>query len=62
MGIAPPPETPFDSAELSPMARSFYSDSRRICNARIREELGVRLRYPSYREGLRALLADAASG
>ena len=39
------------------MARSFYGDSRRICNARIRQELGVSLRYPSYREGLRAILA-----
>ena len=62
LAVRPPPEIPFDAAELSPMARSFYSDSRRICNARIREELGVRLRYPSYREGLRALLDDAASG
>jgi nucleoside-diphosphate-sugar epimerase len=62
LGVEPPPEIPFDAAELSPMARSFYSDSRRICNARIREELGVRLRYPSYREGLRALLDEEASG
>jgi nucleoside-diphosphate-sugar epimerase len=62
LAVRPPPEIPFDAAELSPMARSFYSDSRRICNARIREELGVRLRYPSYREGLRALLDEAASG
>jgi nucleoside-diphosphate-sugar epimerase len=62
LGVEPPPETPFDAAELSPMARSFYSDSRRICNARIREELGVRLRYPSYREGLRALLDEPGSG
>jgi nucleoside-diphosphate-sugar epimerase len=56
LGVAPPPEIPFESAALSPMARSFYSDSRRVANARIKEELGVRLRYPSYREGLRALL------
>jgi nucleoside-diphosphate-sugar epimerase len=58
LGIQPPPETPFDQAELSPIARSFYSDSRRIANARIKEELGVKLRYPTYREGLRALLDD----
>jgi nucleoside-diphosphate-sugar epimerase len=58
LGIEPPPETPFDQAELSPMARSFYSDSRRVSNARIKEELGVSLHYPSYREGLRALLDD----
>ncbi len=62
LGVEPPPEIAFDTAELSPMARSFYSDSRRICNARIKEELGVRLRYPSYREGLRALLDEEASG
>jgi nucleoside-diphosphate-sugar epimerase len=62
LAVRPPPEIAFDAAELSPMARSFYSDSRRICNARIREELGVRLRYPSYREGLRALLDETASG
>jgi nucleoside-diphosphate-sugar epimerase len=62
LGVRPPPEIPVDAAELSPMARSFYSDSRRVCNARIREELGVRLRYPSYREGLRALLDEEASG
>jgi nucleoside-diphosphate-sugar epimerase len=58
LGIAAPPEVPFDEADLSPLARSFYSDSRRIDNARIRQELGVSLRYPSYREGLRALLDD----
>jgi nucleoside-diphosphate-sugar epimerase len=57
LGVAPPPAVPFDRAELSPMARSFYSDNRRVCNARIKHELGVTLRYPSYREGLRAILA-----
>jgi nucleoside-diphosphate-sugar epimerase len=54
--IEPPPEVPFAEADLSPMARSFYEDNRRIDNARIREELGVDLLYPSYREGLLALL------
>src|SRR5919109_1006118 len=61
LGIQPPPETPFEQAELPPMARSFYSDSRRIANARIKEELGVKLSYPTYREGLRALLDDDRS-
>ncbi len=56
-GVEPPPEIPFESAQLSPMARSFYSESRRIRNALIREELGVTLRYPTYREGLIALRA-----
>ena len=39
------------------MARSFYSESKRIANRRIREELGVELAYPDYRAGLRAILA-----
>lgn len=56
LGLPPPPEEPFETAELSPMARSFYRDNRRVRNRRIKEELGVRLAYPSYREGLRALL------
>jgi nucleoside-diphosphate-sugar epimerase len=56
LGVAPPPEVPYEEAELSPMARSFYLDNRRICNRRIKEELGVRLRYPSFREGLTAIL------
>jgi nucleoside-diphosphate-sugar epimerase len=56
IGVAPPPEVAFDEADLTPMARSFYEGSRRIANARIKLELGVTLRYPTYREGLAALL------
>jgi len=55
MGVEPPPEIPFDEAALSPMARSFYGELKRVSNRRIRQELGVRLRYPTYREGLSAL-------
>jgi nucleoside-diphosphate-sugar epimerase len=58
LGAAPPPEVPYDHAELSPMARSFYADNRRVCNARIKRELGVRLRHPTYRDGLRSILGD----
>ena len=58
LGVAPPPLTPFDEAALSPMARSFYADNRRVSNARIKDELGVALRFPDYRSGLAALLAD----
>src|SRR4029077_20882469 len=58
-GREPPPEVPFEDANLSPMARSFYGDSRRISNALIKTELGVRLVYPTYREGLLALCAKA---
>ncbi len=60
LGVAPPPEIPFESAELSPMARSFYGETKRVANARIKRELGVTLRYPSYREGLTAI-ADAGN-
>jgi nucleoside-diphosphate-sugar epimerase len=60
LGVAPPPEVPYEQADLSPMARSFYADNRRICNARIKEELGVGLRYPTYRDGLRAILEQEA--
>jgi len=55
LGQSPPPLVPFEAAELSPMARSFYGDNKRIRNQRIKDELGVTLAYPSYREGLKAL-------
>jgi len=55
IGVAPPPEIDFEDADMSPMARTFYQGSRRIGNALIKSELGVRLRYPTYREGLAAL-------
>ncbi|HUN48558.1 MAG TPA: SDR family oxidoreductase [Stellaceae bacterium] len=59
LGVAPPPLVPLEEARLSPMARSFYDDSKRVANRRMKEALGVRLRYPSYRDGLRALLGDS---
>lgn len=62
LGVPPPPEEPFETAALSPMARSFYRDNRRVRNARIRSELGVQLAYPTYREGLRALLPIETAG
>jgi len=42
------------------MARSFYDDNKRVANARIKRELGVALRYPTYRDGLRAILREEA--
>jgi nucleoside-diphosphate-sugar epimerase len=54
-GRPPPPETSFETATLSPMARSFYGESKRVSNRRIKQELGYRLRFPTYREGLKAL-------
>jgi nucleoside-diphosphate-sugar epimerase len=56
LGIPPPPEIPFEKAELSPMARSFYADSKRVSNACVKDELGYEFIYPNYRSGLRALL------
>jgi NAD dependent epimerase/dehydratase family len=59
LGIAPPPEIAFAQAAkgMSPMALSFYGESKRVKNAKLKRELGVRLRYPTYRDGLRALFA-----
>ncbi len=54
--MAPPPDIPFEQAELSPMAKSFYTDSKRVSNARVKEELGYKFLYPNYREGLKVLL------
>lgn len=54
LGIEPPPEVPFDDAQLTPMARSFYAETKRLKPSRL-AELGVSLRYPTYREGLLAL-------
>lgn len=55
--MQPPPEIPFKDAEMSPMAASFYADNRRVSNARLRQDLGVHLKFPNYREGLRAIAA-----
>jgi nucleoside-diphosphate-sugar epimerase len=57
LGLVPPPEVPLEAAGLSPMARSFWDESKRVSNRRIREELGIELLYPDYRAGLRAILA-----
>ncbi len=51
-----PPEEKFENVTLSPMARSFYAESKRVSNQRVKEELGYAFRYPTYREGLKALL------
>ena len=56
LGVPVPPDTPYDEAEFTPMARSFYAESKRCRNDRIKDELGVKLLYPTYRDGLAALL------
>ncbi len=58
MGVAPPAEEAFATAEMSAMARSFYASSARVSNARLKRELGVTLAYPTYRHGLDALWRD----
>jgi nucleoside-diphosphate-sugar epimerase len=59
LGLPVPPLEPWDQAAptLGEMARSFYSENRRVRNERIKRELGVVLRYPTYREGLKAIAA-----
>ena len=57
LGVPLPPPVAFEAAELTPMARSFWSESKRVSNRKIREELGVELAWPNYRVGLRGILA-----
>ncbi|MEB8388968.1 SDR family oxidoreductase [Rhodobacteraceae bacterium KMM 6894] len=58
LGMPLPPEVRFEDAEMTPMARSFYAESKRVKNDRIKDELGITLRYPTYRDGLRAMMQD----
>ena len=58
LGIDPPPLVPFDQAGLSPLGREFYAECKRLVVDRIRDDLGVTLAYPSYREGLDAIWAE----
>ena len=60
LGLPLPPEVPFEEADMTPLARSFYAESKRVRNDRIKRELGVRLAYPDYRAGLRRLLAEGS--
>jgi nucleoside-diphosphate-sugar epimerase len=57
LGLSPPPEEPFETAAMTPMARSFYADNKRVSIAKLKRELGFAPKYPTYREGLRALAA-----
>jgi nucleoside-diphosphate-sugar epimerase len=58
LGVSPPPLVPVEAAELSEMAKSFYADSKRVSNALMKERLLPTLKYPTYREGLAAILAE----
>lgn len=57
LDIAAPPEIAYSDADMTPMARSFYAENKRVRNERMKRDLGVRLGYPTYREGLAAVLA-----
>ena len=61
MGLPVSPLIPFDSVDQAPMARSFYLDNKRVTNTRIKEELGVVLKYPDFTTGLEACLAAERS-
>ncbi len=52
LGITPPPLIPYNEADMAPITRSFYSDNKRVANNKIKAELGVSLKYPSFREGI----------
>jgi hypothetical protein len=60
LGIAPPPETAFADAlpTMSPIARSFWSENRKVASIKTKSALGISWLYPTYREGLRAVLAE----
>ena len=60
LGLPAPPEIPFAEAwdSMSPMARSFWAEDRKVSSRRTQEMLGYRWRHPTYREGLRAILAE----
>ncbi|WP_299770365.1 SDR family oxidoreductase [uncultured Tateyamaria sp.] len=59
LGLPTPPAEDFETAEMTPMARSFYAESKRVRNDRIKDELGVKLLYPTYKVGLTALLQQS---
>ncbi|MEL7304090.1 MAG: SDR family oxidoreductase [Pseudomonadota bacterium] len=59
LGMPVPPAVDFETADLTPMARSFYGENKRVSNARMRDNLGVVLAFPTYREGIGALAAKS---
>ena len=58
LGLPLPPIVNFEDADLSPMARSFYAENKKVANTRIKSELGITLLYPDYKAGLKAMLQD----
>ncbi len=62
LGVDPPQETDYAGAELPPIMREFYEDCKRVSNKRLKEELGYTFKHPTFRDGLRALLAKEQAG
>lgn len=62
LGMPLPPAEPFETAEMTPMARSFYAENKKVRNDRIKQALGWRPIYPTYRDGLAAMLKEAPTG
>ncbi|MES0880452.1 SDR family oxidoreductase [Roseibium sp. SCP14] len=62
LNVTPPPEIPFETADLTPMARSFYGENKRVSNRRMKDELGYSFRYPNYRVALTALREELKTG
>lgn len=61
LNLPVPPDIPFENAQLSPMGLSFYGENKRVSNARIKTDLGVVLRFPTYREGLAGIVAGGGT-
>jgi len=62
LGLTAPPLIPYDEADLAPITRSFYSDNKRLKNDKIKNDLGVALKYPTFKEGLDGCLAAEKKG
>ncbi|MBU0641794.1 MAG: SDR family oxidoreductase [Alphaproteobacteria bacterium] len=58
LGLPLPPEEDFETADITPMARSFYAESKKVSNEKMKRDLDVKLIYPDYKTGLKALLAQ----
>ena len=61
LGLPEPPMVAYEDADMTPMARSFYAENKRVRNTLIKTELAVKLQFPTYREGLAGLLATENS-
>lgn len=58
MGVPVPPDIDYDTADMSPMGRSFYGETKRVSNNRLHTDLGIKLQYPDYRSAFDALWSD----